>query len=104
MSSIRSGLPEGRSPVVLQVLASLEPGGSTRSAIDIARAVAEAGAASLIASAGGPLSGDLRRAGALPVELPLDSRSPFALRRCARRLARVRTSSRLLPSSSMEAT
>jgi glycosyltransferase involved in cell wall biosynthesis len=89
MSSIQSGPPESRPPVVLQVLASLEPGGSTRSAIDIARAVVEAGAASLVASAGGPLSGDLRRAGATPIDLPLDSRSPFALRRCARRLARV---------------
>jgi glycosyltransferase involved in cell wall biosynthesis len=90
MSSIRKEQPKGRrAPVVLQVLPSLEPGGSTRSAIDVARAVAEAGAGSLMASAGGPLARDLLRTGASAIELPLASRNPFLLRRAARRLARL---------------
>jgi glycosyltransferase involved in cell wall biosynthesis len=89
MSSIRSALPKGHVPTVLQVLPSLEPGGSTRSAIDIARAVAESGAGSLVAAAGGPLARDLLRGGAKLIELPLASRNPFLLRRAARRLARI---------------
>ena len=89
MSSIRSGDLKGCAPAVLQVLPNLEPGGSARSAIDIARAVAEAGAVSLVASAGGPLARDLLRGGAKLIELPLASRNPFLLRRAARRLARV---------------
>lgn len=64
MSSIRPAMSEGRARVVLQVLPSLHPGGGARSAVDIARAVAEAGAGSLVASAGGPLAVDLLRAGA----------------------------------------
>jgi glycosyltransferase involved in cell wall biosynthesis len=89
MSSIRAAAPKGQGPVVLQVLPSLEPGGSARSAIDTARAVAEAGGVSLVASAGGPLARDLLRAGARLIELPLASRNPFPLRRAARRLARI---------------
>lgn len=89
MSSIRPAMSEGRARVVLQVLPSLHPGGGARSAVDIARAVAEAGAGSLVASAGGPLAVDLLRAGALPVELPLDSRNPLVLRRNTGRLARL---------------
>jgi glycosyltransferase involved in cell wall biosynthesis len=89
MSSIRKEPPKGRVPVVLQVLPSLEPGGSTRSAIDVARAVAEAGAGSLVASAGGPLARDLLRTGASAIELPLTTRNSFLLRRVARRLARL---------------
>ncbi len=89
MSSIRPAMSEGRAPVVLQVLPSLHPGGGARSAVDIARAVAEAGAGSLVASAGGPLAVDLLRAGVAPVELPLDSRNPLVLRRNAGRLARL---------------
>jgi glycosyltransferase involved in cell wall biosynthesis len=76
-------------PVVLQVLPSLATGGAERAAVDIARAVAEAGAVSLVASAGGPLEADLRRAGARHVTLPLASGGFLALRRNARRLARL---------------
>ncbi len=86
MSSIRPAISEGRAPVVLQVLANLQPGGGARSAVDIARAVAETGAGSLVASAGGPLAVDLLRAGVGPVELPLDSRNPLVLKRNAGRL------------------
>ena len=50
---------------------------------------AEAGAVSLVASAGGPLARDLlRSAGAKLIDLPLASRNPFLLRR-ARRLSRI---------------
>jgi len=76
-------------PVVLQVLPSLAAGGAERAAVEIARAVAEAGARSLVASAGGPLEYDLRRAGARHVMLPLTSEGFFARRRNARRLAKL---------------
>jgi hypothetical protein len=82
-------MSEGSRPAVLQVLASLRPSGSVRSAIDIARAVAEAGGASFVASAGGPLANDVLRAGAKSIELPLDSQNFLVLRRNAQRLARL---------------
>jgi glycosyltransferase involved in cell wall biosynthesis len=87
--NILTAMSEGSRPAVLQVLASLRPSGSVRSAIDIARAVAEAGGASFVASAGGPLANDVLRAGAKSIELPLDSQNFLVLRRNAQRLARL---------------
>src|SRR5262252_1180464 len=81
-------MSEDAAPVVLQVLASLRHSGSVRSAIDIARAVAEAGGGSFVASSGGPLASDVLRSGAKPIELPLDSQNFLVLRRNAQRLAR----------------
>ena len=66
--NILTAMSEGSRPAVLQVLASLRPSGSVRSAIDIARAVAEAGGASFVASAGGPLANDVLRAGAKSID------------------------------------
>src|SRR4051812_32193141 len=79
--NILTAMSEGAVPGVLQVLASLRPSGSVRSAIDIARAVVEAGGRSFVASTGGPLANDLLRAGARAFELPLDSQNFLVLRR-----------------------
>jgi glycosyltransferase involved in cell wall biosynthesis len=87
--NILTAMSEGAVPAVLQVMANLRPSGSVRSAIDIARAVAEAGVGSFVASAGGPLASDLLRAGAKSFELPLDSQNFLVLRRNAQRLARL---------------
>lgn len=76
----------GRAPTVLQIARQLGPGGIGRSTIEIARAVAAAGGTALVASAGGPLLRELRRAGAEHIELPLNAWGPFGLRANAKRL------------------
>lgn len=79
---------DGARPItVLQVLPALgEQGGVERGTVDVARAIAEAGGRSLVASAGGPLVHELGRAGASHVTLPLASKNPLVLHANIRRL------------------
>jgi glycosyltransferase involved in cell wall biosynthesis len=79
----------GAAPVILQVLPELVTGGVERGTVDIAGAIAEAGGRSLVASGGGRMANELHRAGAEHITLPLEAKSPFAIRRNARRLAEV---------------
>jgi len=74
---------------VLQVLPALEAGGGgvERSAVDVARALVEAGHTSLVASSGGRLVNELTRAGARHFELPLASKSLITIRGNVRRLS-----------------
>jgi glycosyltransferase involved in cell wall biosynthesis len=72
---------------VLQVLPALVTGGVERGTVEIAGALAEAGGTALVASAGGPLVRTLERAGGRHIDLPLDSKNPFVVRRNADRLA-----------------
>ncbi len=76
-------------PVVLQVLPSLVTGGAERGAIDIAAALAAAGGTSLIASEGGPMEHELRRAKATHITLPLASKNPITMYRNVARLVDV---------------
>ena len=71
---------------ILQVLPKLDTGGAERVAIEICEAIQNAGHKALIACEGGPLTNAALRTGAEIVTLPLDTKSPFALRRNARRL------------------
>jgi len=70
---------------VLQVL----PGGVERGALEIARAVVEAGGRALVASAGGRLEGRLRACGAETIVGPFDSKNPLTILRNARRLVEI---------------
>ncbi|MDH3701394.1 MAG: glycosyltransferase family 4 protein [Alphaproteobacteria bacterium] len=76
-------------PVILQVLPELVTGGVERGTVDIAGAIVQAGGRSLVASEGGRMAGELQRVGAEHITLPLATKSPFAIRRNARRLAEV---------------
>lgn len=71
------------SSAILQVLPSLVTGGVERGAVEIAQAIAEAGARSLVASAGGPLVQPIERAGSIHVILPLATKSPLGIWRNA---------------------
>ncbi len=73
--------------VVLQVLPSLVTGGVERGAVEMTRAVAEAGGTALVASAGGRLVGAIRHAGGRHVTLPLATKDPVNILWNARRLA-----------------
>jgi glycosyltransferase involved in cell wall biosynthesis len=68
-----------RPPAVLQVLPALETGGVERSAVDVARALAQAGWQSVVASRGGPMVREIERAGATHITLPLHSKNPFRM-------------------------
>ena len=77
----------GRPPVVLQVLPALETGGVERSAVDVAKALVEAGWGCIIASRGGQLVREVERAGATHVTLPVHSKNPLVMRRNVAALA-----------------
>jgi glycosyltransferase involved in cell wall biosynthesis len=74
---------------ILQVLPKLDTGGAERVVIEISEAIHATGHKVLIACAGGALSAAARRAGAEIVEMPLDTKSPFKMRRNARRLRKL---------------
>lgn len=81
--------PKKATPVVLQVLPALVAGGVERGTIDIAAAVVAAGGTAVVASSGGPMTREVARAGAIHVELPVDSKNPFTMWRNIGRLAAV---------------
>jgi glycosyltransferase involved in cell wall biosynthesis len=80
---------EGRPPAVLQVIPALVSGGAERGAVDVAAALVAAGWTAYVASSGGPMEHQLRRAGAHHLTLPLATKNPLVIRRNAARLAEV---------------
>ncbi|MBN8552141.1 MAG: glycosyltransferase family 4 protein [Caulobacterales bacterium] len=65
--------------VLLQVVPELEAGGVERTAVDISRAVVEAGATSLIASAGGRMEMELTAHGGELIRMPVQSKNPVTI-------------------------
>ena len=59
--------------VLLQVVPELNAGGVERTALDISRAVVEAGGTSLIASAGGRMERELTAGGGELIRMPVHS-------------------------------
>ncbi len=78
--------PSPDSPVVLQVLPSLITGGVERGTVEIAKAIVEAEATALVASAGGPLTRQIERAGGTHLRLNLTTKSPLGIWRNAQAL------------------
>jgi glycosyltransferase involved in cell wall biosynthesis len=74
-------------PVVLQVLPALGGGGVERGTVEITAAIAQAGGAALVASAGGRLAIAIERAGGHNIPLPLNTRNPWRISRNAGLLA-----------------
>ncbi len=80
----------GQLATVLQVLPALGAGGGVeRGAIEIARAISDAGGRSLIVSAGGAQVHEVARAKAEHFTLPVDSKNPLVIRANIDRLARL---------------
>lgn len=71
---------------ILQVLPRLQAGGVERGTVEIAQAIAQAGAVPLVASAGGRMVAFVERAGGRHVLLPLAAKNPAAIWRNAGRL------------------
>lgn len=82
-----AGPMTGRPPAVLQVLPALVTGGVERGTVDTAKALARAGWAAYVASAGGPMVRELERAGVKHLTLPLASKNPAVMWRNTDRLA-----------------
>ena len=74
---------------ILQVVPRLDTGGAERTTIDIARALTAAGYRALVASEGGRLEDELRRAGGELRRMALDTKQPVKLLANARALARL---------------
>jgi len=83
--------PSGGGPVVLQVVPSLVTGGVERGTIEIAAAIVADGGTAIVASEGGPMENDLRRAGALHLKLPAASKNPIVMYRNVARLEQIIT-------------
>ncbi len=74
---------------VLQIIPSLDAGGAERTTVDIAGALAEAGARALVASAGGRLVSELQARGGIWIPFPADSKNPLSMAWNVARLARL---------------
>jgi len=72
---------------VLQVIPALDAGGAERTAVDVARAVVEAGGKAWIATKGGRLAAEAVKAGAVIVEGPYETKNPLTIWRNAATLA-----------------
>ena len=64
---------------VLQIIPALDAGGAERTTIDIAAALAEAGARALVATTGGRLVSELQARGGIWVPFPADTKNPAAM-------------------------
>ncbi len=86
---LSTGDSQGKPPVVLQVVPGLTTGGAERGCVDVAVALAATGVRTLVASAGGPMTRELDRAGVGHIKLTLDSKNPWTIWRNADRLAEI---------------
>lgn len=74
---------------ILQAVPRLDTGGSEQAAVEIAEALARAGASALVATEGGRMATAITAAGGEIVPLPMASKNPFTILANARRLARL---------------
>lgn len=65
--------------VILQIIPELGAGGAEQGCIDVAAAVMRAGAQAIVVSNGGYRMGEIARAGAVHINLPVDTKNPFVM-------------------------
>lgn len=75
-----------RGKAVLQIIPALNSGGAERTTVDIAEALADAGARAFVASEGGRLVGELEAKGGTFIAFPASTKNPFVIWRNAARL------------------
>lgn len=66
-----------KTPVVMQIIPELGPGGAEQGCIDVATALVQAGARALVVSAGGSRVGEIIRAKAEFILMPVHSKNPW---------------------------
>jgi glycosyltransferase involved in cell wall biosynthesis len=74
---------------ILQIIPRLDAGGAERTTIDVAAALARAGARALVASEGGRLTSELQAVGGVLTPFPAATKNPLAMALNVRRLARL---------------
>jgi glycosyltransferase involved in cell wall biosynthesis len=78
-----------RLATVLQVLPAMVTGGVERTAVEMAEGIVNAGGRAIVVSAGGPMVHELTRVGAEHIEMPVDSKNFFVIRKNAKRLTKL---------------
>ncbi|MGZ9108904.1 MAG: glycosyltransferase family 4 protein [Micavibrio sp.] len=68
-----------KTPVILQIIPELGPGGAEQGCIDIAAELMQVGARAIVVSNGGPRVHDLSRSGATHITLPVHSKNPLVM-------------------------
>ena len=68
-----------KQPVILQIIPELGPGGAEQGCIDIAAELKRAGAKAIVVSHGGNRIHELKRAGAMHIDLPVHSKNPVTM-------------------------
>jgi len=76
-------------PTILQVLPALETGGAERTAVDVARAIIQAGGRALVASRGGRMVPELIKAGGEHIDMAAQSKNPVVMALNVERLTRI---------------
>lgn len=74
---------------ILQIIPELHAGGAERTAVDIAEALAQAGARALVATEGGRLVGELQAKGGVWLPFPAAEKNPFKMVANIRKLSRL---------------
>ena len=80
---------------VLQLVTALDSVEADGPAIDVAGALAQAGARALVATPAGPLAGELQARGGVWLDFPTRSRNPFAMALAVRRLQKLVAAERI---------
>jgi len=78
-----------KTPVVMQVIPELGPGGAEQGCIDICAALTDNGVRSYVVSNGGPREHEIIRAGGIHIKMPVHSKNPFVMMRNIYRLRKV---------------
>lgn len=87
------GFPADAAPLagatILQIIPALDAGGAERTTVDVAEALAAAGARALVATEGGRLVGELQAKGGIWLPFPAGSKNPLSMALHVGRLARL---------------
>lgn len=78
---MKSNSGKDKSPVVMQVIPELGPGGAEQGCIDICAALTQSGAKAIVVSHGGNRVHDIARAGGIHIQLPVHSKNPVVMMR-----------------------
>lgn len=74
---------------ILQIIPSLGAGGAEQGCIDVAGAIVESGARSIVISNGGERAHEITRCGATHIDLPVHSKNPFVMWRNVSKIKKI---------------
>ena len=78
-----------QSPVVMQIIPELGPGGAEQGCIDVAKELVRSGSKAIVVSHGGARVHELTRIGALHIDLPVHSKNPVVMYKNINRLKKL---------------